>query len=64
MPMELTNAPTMFIHTMNYLFFNILDTVLVVFPDDILVNSHMVKEYFMLLEKVLAYISICFTAGF
>ena len=54
MPTGLTNVPAIFIQTMNKLFFKILDSRITVFLDDILVYSHMVKEHFMLLEKVLA----------
>ena len=51
MPMGLTNKPATFMQTMNNLFFNILDSSMAVFPDNILVYSYTVKEHFMLLEK-------------
>ena len=54
MPIGLTNAPTTFIHTMNNLFSNMLDFGVMVFLDDILMYSHIVKEHFTLPEKVLA----------
>ena len=53
MPMELTNAPATFMHTMNNLFSDILHSGVAVFLDDILVYSHMVNEHFVLLERVL-----------
>ena len=42
----------MFIHTMNNLFSDILDSGMAVFLDDILVYYHTVKEYFSLFEEV------------
>ena len=54
MPMGLTNAPTTFMHTMNNLFSNMLDSGMAVFLNDILVYSCMVKEYFTLLKMMLA----------
>ena len=53
MPVGLTNAPATFMQTMNNLFSNMLDFRMAVFLDNIFVHSHMVKEHFMLLEKVL-----------
>ena len=52
MPMGHTNTPAMFIHTMKNLFSDVLDSGIAVFLDNILMYSHMVKEYFTLLEKV------------
>ena len=49
MPMGLTNAPAIFICTMNNLFSNVLDSVMTLFLDDILVDSLTVKEHFTLL---------------
>ena len=54
MPMGLMNAPEMFMQTMNNLFSDILDCVMVEFLDDILVYLCIVEEYSALLEKVLA----------
>ena len=54
MPMGLTNTPAMFMQTMNNLFFNTLDSSMLVFLDSILVYWCTVKEHFMLLKKVLA----------
>ena len=54
--MELTNAPAMFMHTMNDLFSNMLHFSMVVFLDDILVYFHIVKEHFVLLKKVLSHL--------
>ena len=48
--MGLMNAPTIFMQTMNNLFSDMLDSSMVVFLDDILVYSCMVKEYFTLLR--------------
>ena len=42
----------MFIKIMNNLFVDILDKGLVVFLDDILINSTIVEKQFELLEKV------------
>ena len=53
-PMGFTNAPATFMHTMNNLFSDILDSKMSVFLDDILLYSFMVKENYTLLEKVLA----------
>ena len=61
MPMGLTNAPAIFMHTKNNLFSNILDSGMAVFPDNM--YSCIVKEHFILLKKVLAclhqYTSYC-----
>ena len=54
--MGLINAPTKFMNTMNNLFSNILDLGMVVFLDDILIYSHMVRENSKLLKKVLAHL--------
>ena len=53
MLMGLTNAPAMFMQTMNNLFMDLLDKAVVVFLDDILIYSTTIEEYFELLEKVL-----------
>ena len=55
MSMGLMNTPDKFMHTMNNLFSNILDSSVVVFLDDILMYSFTMKERFILLEKVLAH---------
>ena len=55
-PMGLTNTPTPFMHTMNNYFPNMLDSDMVVFLDNFLVYTRMVKEHFMLLQKVLAHL--------
>ena len=52
--MGLRNAPVTFMRTINNLFSDIIDSGVAVFLDDILVYSHMVKEHFTLLEKILA----------
>ena len=57
MSMGLTNAPAMFMWTMNNLFSDILDSGVAVFLDNILVYLGMVDEHFMLLEQVLARLS-------
>ena len=54
MPMGLTNAPDMFLHTMNSLFSDMVDLIMAVFLDDILIYSYIEKEHFILLKKVLA----------
>ena len=54
--MGLTNTPAMFMHTMKNLFSDMLDYGMVVFLDDILIYSHIVKEHFMVVKKVLAYL--------
>ena len=54
MPMGLTNAPAMFMRTMNNLFVDMLDKGVIVFLDDVLIYSTMVEEHFELLEKVFA----------
>ena len=46
MHIGLSNAPTTFIHTMNNLFSNILDSGMVVFLDETLVYYHTVNEYY------------------
>ena len=50
--MGLTNAPAMFMQTMNNLFMDLLDKAVVVFLDDILIYSTTIEEHFELLEKV------------
>ena len=51
MPMGLTNAPAIFVQTMNNLFLNMLDSGMAVFLNDILMYSYMVDKHFTLLEK-------------
>ena len=60
MPIGLTNAPAIFMQTINSLFSNILDSGVVVFQDNILVYLRTVDEHFTLLQKkyLHAYISI------
>ena len=53
-PMGLMNTPAIFMGTINNLFSNMLTSSIAVSLDDILVYSGIVKEYFKLLEKVLA----------
>ena len=52
MLMGLTNAPAIFIQTINNLFIEILNKGAVVFLADVLIYSTIVEEYFELLEKV------------
>ena len=52
-PMGLTNAPSTFMQTMKNMFPDMLNSGMVLFLDDILVYSIMVKEHFILLQKVL-----------
>ena len=52
--MGLTNAPAMFMQTMNNLFLDLLDNRFVVFLGSVLIYSTMVEEHFKLLEKVFA----------
>ena len=56
MPMGLSNAPSTFMQTVNNLFYDILDFSMAVFLDDFLMYSLMVKEHFMLLEKILVHL--------
>ena len=56
MLMGLTNTPAMLMQSIDNLFSGVLDFVMVVFPNYILVYSHMVKEHFTLLKKVLVHI--------
>ena len=49
--MVLINALAMFMQTMNNLFMEMLDKV-VVFLDELLIYSTIAQEYFKLLEKV------------
>ena len=65
MPMGLTNAPATFMHTMNNLFSDMLDSGMAVFLDDILMYSCMVDKHFTLLEQVLAclHVSIHYTVS-
>ena len=51
MPMGLINAPAKFMHTMNNLFSDMLDSGIAVFLDDILVYSCTVKEHFILFNS-------------
>ena len=53
MPMGLINVPATFMQTMNNLFSNMLDFSVTLFLYYIFVYSHMVKEHFALLKKVL-----------
>ena len=55
-PIGLTNIPDTFMCTMNYLFSNMVDCRIAVFLNNILVYSYAVKEHFIFLEKVLAYL--------
>ena len=52
MPMGLTNAPAMFMRTMNNLFKDMLDQWVVVFLNDMLIYSTTSEGYFRFLEKV------------
>ena len=54
--MGMTNAPATFMPTMNNLFVDMLDKGVVIFLDDILINSTIVEEHFILLEKVFAHL--------
>ena len=54
MPIGLTNAPEMFMQTMNNLFEDMLDQGVVVFLDDVLIYSTTLEGDFKLLEKVFA----------
>ena len=56
MPIRLTNTQATFMQTMNNLFVNMLDKVVIVFLDDVLIYSTTVEEHFELLEKVFAYL--------
>ena len=51
-----TNKPITFMYTINNIFFDILDSGIVVFLDYILLYSCTVKEHFMLLKKVLTHL--------
>lgn len=53
-PFGLTNAPSVFMSLMNSVFRTFLDKFVVVFLDDILVNSNSIKEHEQHLEQVLA----------
>ena len=53
MPMGLMNAPAMFMHNMNNLFSDMLDSGVAVFLNNILVYSCTVDKHFTILEKVL-----------
>ena len=54
MPKGLANVPATFMQTMNNLFIDLLDNGVVVFLDDVLIYSAIVREHFKLLEKVFA----------
>ena len=54
--MGLTNAPATFMHTVNNLFYNILDSGMAVLLNNILLYSYTVKEHFTLLEEVVVYL--------
>ena len=56
MPMGLTNAPAIFMRTMNNLFEDMLDQGVVAFFDDTLIYSTTSEGYFNFLEKVFAHI--------
>ena len=56
MPIGLTNAPSIFMQTINNLFCNMLDFNMIIFLDDIIVYFHIVKEHFALLYNILAYL--------
>ena len=56
MPMGLTNVPAMFMPMMNNLFMDMLDKGVIVFLDDILIYSAIVKKHFELLEKVFTHL--------
>ena len=47
------NAPATFIHTMNNLFSDMLDSSQTVFLDAILMYSYLIDKHFTLLERVL-----------
>ena len=49
-------APATFMQTINNLFIDMLNKRVVVFLDDILIYSTMVKEHFKLLEKVFTHL--------
>ena len=53
MSMALMNAPIKFMSTINNLFSDMLDSGIMVFLDNILVYSCMVKEHFTLIDMVL-----------
>ena len=57
MPMGLTNAPATFMQTMNNLFSDMLDSGVILFLDDIIVYLQSVDENYILLEKVLVWLS-------
>ena len=52
--MGLTNAPAMFMQTINNLFEDMLDQGVAVFLDDVLIYSTMLEGHFKLLKKVFA----------
>ena len=58
MPFRLTNAPTMFMDLMNWVFRHYLDQYVVVFIDDILVYSNSHLEHVNTQEKIYVYIYI------
>ena len=56
MPMGLTNAPAIFMQTVNNLFVDLLDNRVLIFLDDMLIHSIMEEQNFKLLEKVFAHL--------
>ena len=58
MPFRLTNAPTMFMDLMNWVFRHYLDQYVVVFIDNILVYSNSHLEHVNTQEKIYVYIYI------
>ena len=52
MPMGLTNAPAIFMRTMNNLFSDLLDREVVAFMDDVLIYSSTIEEHELLLKAV------------
>ena len=53
-PMGLMNIPPTFMHIINNLFSDMLESSMVVFLDNILMYSRKVQEHYILLIKVLA----------
>ena len=52
MPMGLTNAPAIFMRTMNNLFSDMLDRGVVAFVDDMLLYSSTLEKYELILKGV------------
>ena len=57
MPMGLINAPAMFMQTINNPFTDLLDKRVVVFLENILINSMILEEHFELLDKVFTHLN-------